>query len=86
MDKVCYNINMNLGELDKLSDEELRNIVIAGENIHIPHSRAAMAQRLLQHRTQTGKVVIKEPSPEEKTQLAEEADITEGENISQEIK
>lgn len=38
---------MDPEELDKLTDEELRQIVLRGENLHRPNSRASIAIRIL---------------------------------------
>lgn len=37
-------------ELEKLSTEELKDIVVIGENLHIPNSKASVAKRILDYR------------------------------------
>ena len=41
---------MDPEELDKLTDEELWQIVLRGENLHRPNSRASIAIRILDAR------------------------------------
>lgn len=39
-----------IDELEKMTDDELKAIVIQGDNLHIPNSRASTAKRILDYR------------------------------------
>lgn len=48
------------GELDKLSDKELEQLVIQGTNLHIHMSKASVAKRILDNRRQRKQVAAAE--------------------------
>ncbi len=47
---------LNFGELEKLSDADLEQVVIRGENLHVHTSKASVAKRILENRRQKEQV------------------------------